>query len=65
MKVRVCVAVDAEAHWGACGGNGMSDVECRSIALDGTLVSPDAVYYLEAEVPLPVETTIQAEVKEG
>ena len=64
VKVRVCVAVDERGNWYAIGGDSLGDNYYSQAALRGVRSGGNAIHCLEAEVPLPVETTIQAEVKE-
>lgn len=67
VRVRIAVAVDASGKWhsSASGcGEGNSDEERAEWAqefLDSNL--PQAVYFVEADVPIPEPQTIEGEVK--
>lgn len=65
VKVRIAVVVAPDGSWNSCGWSGAeSDEEKMELALEVVPSNGEARYYLEAELPLPCDPTIQAEVKE-
>lgn len=61
IKVRIAVAVNAKGKWEAAGGDNYSEswiaTDCRN-----HLSGESCVVWVEAEVPVPVEQTVQGEV---
>ena len=67
IKVRICVAVSADGEWGAAGVRDADENDIRSLAWDSLPVGfqePAHLHWIEAEVPLPTETTIEGKVGE-
>ena len=69
IKVRIAVAVHPNGEWNAVGwgrpnGREVTDKEKRDLAVD---VMPDgeSVFFVDAEIPLPKEPTIQGTVTEA
>ncbi len=69
IKVRICVAVDKERHIEVAGCDAYDDDDLRCLVLDefekrNSQWQPQIVW-VEAEVPLPTETTVQGKVTLG
>ena len=62
VKIRLAVAVNEDGEWYAWGAKDYSDDEMRN-EVTGQVCDPHAVHFVEAEVPLPVPTTIQGTVQ--
>lgn len=63
VRVRVAVAIDGEGRWNASGWSAALGDDARDVAVDG--LEGDGgyiVHHIEADVPLPVKQTIEAEV---
>ncbi len=62
VRVRIAVAVNAIGHWNACGSHDLSEKTSRGITLEGLAVDgPEAVRWIEADVPLPDDVTVEGE----
>ena len=69
VKVRIAVAVDSQGNWAASGWSGKGDPGAASdymadIARDG-VGEGEALYWVEAEIPMPEVQTIQGDVFEN
>lgn len=62
VRVRIAVAVDAEGKWAASGWKDGGD-KCKDFIADD-LGDPYRIVWVEADVPLPAETTVKGEVVE-
>lgn len=62
VKVRVAVAVDNRGHWGACGYNDMTSSQAMTYAQQ-ELQQDAACYWLTADLPVPQETEVSADVE--
>ena len=60
MKVRMCVAVSADGKFDVVGWTGATNEEMLESAMDH-----EYHRWVEADIPLPVEATIQGKVVEG
>lgn len=61
VKVRIAVAVDPDGDWNACGWSSATDKTARDLATE-TVGEGEAVYWLEAELPVPATQVVQATV---
>ncbi len=66
-RVRIAVAIDEKGNWSCAGWSSKSgdylDDELKSMAMD--CLEPDGiekVYFVEADLPLPVAETVQGDV---
>ena len=64
VKVRIAVAVDHTGNWNSCGWREAEDSDAMQLATEA-VVPGEARYWLEAELDLPTETTVQATVTEA
>ena len=62
VKVRVAVVVDHLGDWNTCGSKNMSDKDAMSIASE-TVEEGEARYFIEAELDIPEQNTVQAAVE--
>ncbi len=78
VRVRIAVAVDAEGRYAAVAHQGCGDKDNRESAMEWMDIVPKAIgehtttyvqnptvrhlYFIEADVPLPTEPTIEGEV---
>ena len=73
VKVRIAVVVTPDGTWSSCGWDGGEDAEKFAIACDGLDCSMDnymergaeSRFWLEAELPVPETTTVQANYLTG
>ena len=63
VKVRIAVAVDRNGMWNACGWTGAKNEDMRKMAVD-VVGAGDRVFWLEAQLPIPEELVIRADVTE-
>ena len=74
VRVRIAVCVDQDGFWAASGGRTPanytpedSDEEDRGLAEDALLGrrdgAPRGIVWVEADVPLPAEQTVEGEVQ--
>lgn len=63
VRVRIAVAVGAKGEWYALSGDGWSDADRVEAARDGSLVDDTSIVWIECDVPLPEETTVEGEVQ--
>ena len=62
VKVRIAVAVTPEGDWNACGWSGAeSENDMMGICIE-SLACGEKRYWLEAELDVPDEPTVQASV---
>ena len=65
VKVRICVAVSADGKWHAAGWSDTDDGQIAAEAEDfipTPFEHPIESVWIEAEIPLPQETTVQGKV---
>lgn len=64
IRVRIAVAVGAGGQWSAvgCSGEGSTDDELESYALEGMEDAAVAIHFIEADVPLPETVTVEGRV---
>lgn len=69
VRVRIAVVVDEEGFWQASGwftqGNKPTDEEMKDITMD--IFTPEgceAVYFVEADLPLPSPVTVEGKVQQ-
>lgn len=63
VRVRIAVAVDEYGEWAANGWNSKKpdyDTSAQSLALEGVEGCAVGFHWVEADVPVPETTTIQA-----
>lgn len=59
VRVRIAVAVDKTGHWSAVGWKDAKDAMGHAVE---TLEPGEARYWLEADLPIPTESTVEARV---
>lgn len=64
VRVRIAVAVQPDGGWNAAGWEDGSDNEKLDAALQ-PMTNNAAHVWIEAEVPVPPEVTIEGQVKEA
>lgn len=62
VRVRIAVAVDSSGKWGSCGWMGADEEDAMCHACEALDALGEALYWLEAELPLPTASTIAAKV---
>lgn len=64
VRVRIALAVDEYGEWVA---RGVSEYENAMLWANGAMIGSrsHANYWIEADVPVPVVTTVQGEVKKA
>jgi hypothetical protein len=65
VRARIAVAVSDKGDWNSCGWkNCPNDQESTNMAFEGLdYLGSQVVHFIEADVPLPVNRTVQAEVE--
>ena len=62
VKVRVAVGIDKDGNWNAYGGANATDEDALSIAAE-PLKHGEARYWLTAELAIPEEKEVSADVQ--
>lgn len=66
VRVRIAVAVDPEGRWNACGWNrddgSVAPDKDKMEAAREMVDEGEARYWLEADLPIPTESTVEARV---
>lgn len=62
VRVRIAVAVQPDGYWHAYGDSKAGDNDNRHWA--GYALPRAAIHWVEADVPLPSEATVEGEVRE-
>lgn len=62
VRVKIAVAVDKTGDWNAIGGFGQEEKESMKDAMTD-LEYGEVHYWLTADLPIPEETTVEAEVE--
>lgn len=65
VRVRIAVVVDDEGHYCSAGWDLTTDEDLISNAFDGDCTGINTrIYFIEADLPLPVSETFEATVVE-